>query len=425
MSSAQIYTGTVIALAFGGQGIIRHEGLVVFVPFAAIGDKLTFQIVTSKKNYAQGRIVDILEPSPQRVKPKCPYFGRCGGCQLQHLDYPAQLEAKRVWVEEALQRVGGWQEASVPPVVPALSVWHYRRRVAFHLKPTERGYDLGYVSTDNQTIIVVDQCPIFVDEHDPLLKELKRIVQQFDNRGIKEGRLNVLKIEEGKYILDFHFTSLPHNIEKVLGKRENIPDSIVGITVAAPSRSLKYGTIEANLVVDGIEFTYSPKTFMQNHPDQSLLIYQEVIRQIQEPGTVLDLYCGIGISSLLLARSGRRVVGVESNADAVKLAQQSAKANGIKRTEFLHDDVAEVLGSLLAKENPSCVIVNPPREGLADSVRQVLKDAAPPRIIYVSCMPSTLARDLKALEYHPEAVMAYDMFPQTTHVETILTLSKK
>ena len=428
MSAEIIHTGVVVALAFGGQGIIRHEGLVVFVPFTAVGDRITFQIVTSKKNYAQGRLVNILEPSSDRAKPPCPYFGRCGGCQLQHLQYPAQLAAKRLWVEEALQRFGGWKDAIVPPVVPALSMWHYRRRIALHMKPTDRGFVLGYISTDNVTTLVVDQCPIFVDKEDPILTDVTRLVHQLDHHHVDEGRVNILKVDEGKYILDFHFTNMPKNAQKVFGKREGVPPSITGIVATAPHKTLTYGTTEAFLQIDGLDFTYSSRTFMQNHPDQSLLIYREILELIQAAGdgTVLDLYCGIGISSLLLARSGRRVVGVESNAEAIHLAQQASRDNRIDSVQFVCADVAEVLGKLLAKEKARSVVVNPPREGLADKVCDALLANAPEKLIYISCMPATLARDLKRLMsvYDPVAVKAYDMFPQTTHVETVLTLQR-
>lgn len=429
MTSVDTHTGVVVALAFGGQGIIRHEGLVVFVPFTAIGDRIAFKIVSSKKNYAQGCLVSIIEPSPDRTAPPCPYFGRCGGCQLQHLQYPAQLSAKRKWVEEALQRFGGWNDVVVPPVVAALSMWHYRRRIALHLKVDGKGFALGYISTDNVTTLVVDQCPIFVESTDTILSDVRRLVQSLDNRHVEEGRVNILKVDEGKYILDFHFTTMPRNAEEVFGRREGVSTSIVGIVVSAPHKTLKYGVREASLIVEGLEFTYSSRTFMQNHPDQSLEIYREVVGQVDAAGegVVLDLYCGIGISSLLLARQGRRVVGVESNVDAIHLAQQSAKDNLIDSVKFVCADVAGVLDKLLAKEKARTVIVNPPREGLADKVREALVANPPERLIYISCMPSTLARDLKLLKavYDPVGVKAYDMFPQTTHVETVLTLQKR
>lgn len=240
-SPDKVHTGTVVALAFGGQGIIRHEGLVVFVPFSAIGEKISFQITSSKKNYAQGCLVEVLEPSSSRVVPPCPYFGRCGGCQLQHLDYAAQLEAKRVWVEEALQRSGGWKEARVPPVTPAKSVWHYRRRVAFHMKPESAGFAIGYIANDNTTTLEVKECQIFTDTSDTIIADTRRLCHDLKSAGVKEGRVNVLRIDDKKYVLDFHFTSMPKNAQKIFSAREGIPNTITGITAMAPAHPCGMG----------------------------------------------------------------------------------------------------------------------------------------------------------------------------------------
>ena len=161
-----LLTGTVSNIAFGGEGIIRNEGLVTFIPYAAIGDQLSYRIKEQKKNFAKGEIVNILQPSPQRTEPLCPYYGICGGCQLQHVNYDAQLEYKRQWVEDALKRQAGFTNITVPAVTPTEQQWTYRRRISLTLKADFNHYLVGYINIDHTTLVEVDQCPIFLAKED-------------------------------------------------------------------------------------------------------------------------------------------------------------------------------------------------------------------------------------------------------------------
>jgi len=414
----------VTALAFGGRGIVRHEGLVVFIPFTAVGDQIEFKILSKKKNYAEGELIQILKASHERITPRCIHFGVCGGCQLQHLKYHAQVDAKRLWVEEALKRMGGWEDAVVPPLIEAQSVWEYRRRVALHL---EKG-NIGYVAADHQTFFPVEECPIFVHEDLPILEQVRALVQLLECSGVDDGRVNLAKTPGDGFMLDFHFSSMPPNAEAVLSRyAEKVPLAL-GLLATAPGRHLSYGITEAQFSVEGLTFSYSTRTFTQNHPGQSALIYQELVQQTLAGGrgTVLDLYCGIGVSSLLLAREGVHVIGVESNPESIRLAQINQQLNKLKPVTFLTADVALVLPKLLKQERPQTVILNPPREGLEKRICEALVANPPERLLYVSCMPSTLARDLKRLrsQFQPVSVKAFDMFPQTTHVETLLSASR-
>ncbi|MBA3816823.1 MAG: 23S rRNA (uracil(1939)-C(5))-methyltransferase RlmD [Parachlamydiaceae bacterium] len=421
-----IFSGEVLRLAFGGEGIIHQEGLIIFVPFTAPGDRITYRIIRRKKNFAFGELIDIQQPSVQRISPKCRYFGTCGGCQLQHLNYANQLDYKRQSIQDALVRQAKLTDIVVPPVVPAKQQWSYRRRISLTLKPSQGYFLAGYTTADGANLLPVVQCPIFVDSDNPLLDQVQAVAKALDSQGNVESKLTLLKRDNETFLLHFHFKILPSNAETVLKEATQRYPNWTGVIASSPKKILQFGQLETQFEIGGLSFDFSPKAFIQNHPEQSLNIYQSLCNHAEslQPKNVLDLYSGIGISSLMLANLGLNITGVESNKDAVRLAQINAKKNGIGSVNFVQADVQQVLGSLLEK-NPDLVIVNPPREGLDPSVIQALIKQPPPAILYISCMPPTLARDLKLLcaeKYQVGTIEAYDMFPQTSHVETLTYL---
>lgn len=423
-------TGQITGLAFGGQGILRHQGLVVFVPFTAPGDLITCRIRKSKKNFANAEIVEILQPGPARIKPACPYFGTCGGCQLQHLNYEAQLDHKRECVQDALNRIGGLS-VQVSPVAPAVRQWAYRRHITLTLKPNVHGtFSAGYIATDNRSLLKVEQCPIFADPSDPIIRQVQEVVGHLQCSPVNEGRAALLKQNADKYIVSFHFKEMPPKTAVAFEKALNQNANWAGITLGTPRHFQSFGQTETSFSVDEMTFSFSPGAFIQNHPEQSLKIYHGIrdLAQKSNAETALDLYCGIGVTALLMARDGIHVIGVESNEEAIRQACENAKANKMNQAEFIKDDVKLVLKTLLKKHSPGFVVVNPPREGLEKPVTEILLEQAPSEIVYISCMPSTLARDLKELcrEHYAVALcQPYDMFPQTAHVETLVHLKKK
>lgn len=428
MTEDSIFSGDVLRLAFGGEGIVHQEGMVVFVPFTAPGDRIKFRITQRKKNFAYGELIDILQPSPERITPKCPYFGTCGGCQLQHLNYAAQLEYKRQSIQDALVRQAKLIDIIVPPVVPAKQQWSYRRRVSLTLKPFEGHFAVGYTATDGVSLLPVKQCPIFIDSEDPIFLQVQAVGKTFINQDSNEGKVALLKRSNGTFLLHFHFKNLPPNAEVVLTEAAQNYSSWTGILASSPKKTLQFGQLDTQFEIADLTFDFSPKAFIQNHPEQSLNIYHSLCKHATslQPKKILDLYCGIGISSLMLARQGLNITGVETNKEAIRLAQANAKKNKITSANFIQADVQQVLGGLLEKMNPDLVIVNPPREGLDPSVIQALLQRPPSAILYISCMPPTLARDLRLLcaeKYQVDSIEAYDMFPQTSHVETLVYLN--
>lgn len=419
-------TGEISGLAFGGDGILRDGSLVVFIPFTAPGDLISYRITSKKKNYARGELVEILKSGKERTVPRCPYFGTCGGCQLQHLTYPAQLEHKRMCVEDSLKRIGRIP-IDVVSITPANQSWAYRRHVTLTLTPKNDTYEAGYIGIDGHSVVPVNSCPIFVSEENQVIQELQKIVSQLKSSLNNSGKASILKQDNDQFLLQLHFPKTPPNCSTVCQEALNRNPIWKGILVNTEREKLTFGNSKATCRIDHLEIEFSPKAFIQNHPEQSLNIYRRICALASQvgPKSILDLYCGVGISSLLLAGQGMFVVGVEGNKEAVQLANKNAQSNGIKQVSFIQADVAHVLGSLLEKHGSDIVILNPPRIGADESVCQELVKRKPKHIIYISCNPATLARDLQRLgsqNYRVLSCEAFDMFPQTAHVETLVHL---
>lgn len=393
-----IVTGEISQIAFGGSGLLRIDNFVLFVPYTAPKDIIEARIVELKKGYGRAELVRIISPSPFRTKPKCPYFGTCMGCQLQHLQYKTQLEIKKGAVADALQRIGKLNHPLVE-IVPSEKEFGYRERITLHLKDEK----LGYIGPDNKSILEIHTCPIFTDE--PIIQEL----QKFKHAHFKKnhGRIQILKDKKGGFLVHLATEPPPSNMEKTQLEIEFRGDK----------------PIQSEIL--GLKIEYSPKVFIQNNFEESIKIYSEILSIMQDvkPHKVLDLYSGIGVTSCLLAKAGMEVHSIELNPASVKYARKNAQLNNLSNIQFSQGKVEAIL-----KDDPSfdAVILNPPREGVERQVLLTLSKMKPKTIVYISCMPSTLARDLKLLsdDYEIKIVKAFDMFPQTGHIETLIRLNR-
>ncbi len=419
--------GKIDSIAFGGEGILKHEGLVVFVPYTAPQDDVEIQIQAKKKNFARAKLVKIVENSPDRICPRCPYFGTCGGCQLQHLTDSAQIHAKRAFVIDALSRIGKIKIDDLT-VVPAKDLWHYRRHIRLKLRKENTGFVAGYIGHDPSQFVPVNQCAIFLPESDPFLAKLQGFLQGLSSEGIEEASVRLIKNDQ-RILLAFQFSSfLPVNhplTEKFIAENSQCE----GILMQSPQELKQWGQTECEIQILGLKAKFSPFGFVQNHPEQNENLYKALLEELPgKSGKILDLYCGIGLTSLLFARKGWQSIGVESHPETVALAKENASLNGLISAIF-YEGKSETVGiELLKKERPDAVLCNPPRTGLHPSVVQALLEVQPHCILYVSCMPATLARDLQKLAeggYRIKQIQAFDMFPQTTHVETFVSLVKE
>lgn len=419
--------GTIESIGFGGEGILRQEGLVVFVPFTAPGDCITATLVTRKKNFARAKASQLDKRSSQRISAACPYFGTCGGCQLQHINPLAQLDAKRQFVIDALQRIG-----KIPltylPITAALQQWDYRQHIRLQLRKRGRGFQIGYVGFDPTDFVPVEQCPIFLPQKHQWRASLQPLLDNLSSSGIEEATLRLIKAEKGKLILAFSFSPILPSNNSITEKLFEESKDWQGIVMQAPNQIKQWGKVDCHIEMLSLKARFSPFGFVQNHPEQSVNLYQALLNILPSSSLqILDLYCGIGLTSLLFAREGKQVIGVESHPETVALAQENAQRNNLSSVHFIEGKAEGVGISLLKQNQPDTILCNPPRTGLDSTLIDALLITKPRYIFYISCMPSTLARDLYRFiqgGYTLTHIEAFDMFPQTTHVEVLVQLTK-
>jgi 23S rRNA (uracil1939-C5)-methyltransferase len=422
----ELFHGDIASLAFGGSGIVRDQGLVIFCPFTIPGETVQGQILKRKKNFAEGELLQIEQASPHRISPRCPHFGVCGGCQLQHMDMEAQLEAKRQWVIDALERIGGQKGIAVEPVIPSPSPYNYRRHISLALIPEKGSYRAVYTSNTPGQFIEPTVCPIFCEESDPILSQVRQVAAQLDARSSEKGRVLIMKKQGGGFFLEFHFRHMPRNAEDVLNQALKSHANWSGALCQAHGKSLKWGDPISHMEIGPYNIAYSSGAFVQNHPEQSSAIYRTVesIAQAARPNKALDLYCGIGATSILLSGYCKNITGIELNPEGVRLARRNCVENRKENVEILQGDVEKELDKHVSS-GYDWVLLNPPRIGAGERVMRGLLKMRPRHIVYVSCMPPTLARDIKLLSgegYRISRCQPYDMFPQTAHVETLVHL---
>jgi tRNA/tmRNA/rRNA uracil-C5-methylase (TrmA/RlmC/RlmD family) len=364
---------TIGELAFGGEGVARVAGFVLFVPFVAPGEEVEVEVTEVRKNFARARLLRVLRPSPHRVEPRCRYFGACGGCQYQHLAYAEQLRVKHRQLRDLLERLGGLDSAVVAPVVPCPRPYGYRNRIMVRSqwnKPEQRRV-LGFLRHDSRLVVDIEECAIAEPELNARLREVR--AQPRPRSGVKV----VLRLPPADW-------ELP------------------------------------------------PDSFFQNNFHLLPALVETLRERLAAAGTrhLVDVFCGVGFFALELADRIESFAGVELDRRAIAAARRNAAVRGVRHGEFLEGHAEEVLPALLARFAPerTTVIVDPPRVGCAPPVRAALRAARPAQILYVSCHPATLARDLRGLVteggYRVERVVPLDMFPQTQHLECVADLRR-
>ncbi|OGR30907.1 MAG: 23S rRNA (uracil-5-)-methyltransferase RumA, partial [Desulfuromonadales bacterium GWC2_61_20] len=392
---------TIDRLAFGGNGVGRLDGKAIFVPLTAPGDRVRCRIVKDKGRWAEGELVDILAPAAQRVTPPCPVFGRCGGCQWQHLPYAEQAAAKEAIFREQLVRFAAAPAEALRPIVPAPAPFGYRSRVQFKCRNTPTGFVLGFYRRGSHYVEDIVACPLVPDPLNALLPGLRaalvtagaadRVPQidlNIDDAGARRAVVHVLPGGESAVRRALAPQAEEEGFALFLqaGRKEGI------VPV--------HGAAELTVQCDDptLHLAYGPGGFAQVNLAQNRALVAASMAAAQLTGRerVLDLFCGMGNFSLPLARRSREVVGVEDYAPSIAQAEQNAAANGLQNTRFLARPAAGALTELAAAVPFDLVLLDPPREG-AFAVSRELLSVRPPRVLYVSCDPATLARDLKPL----------------------------
>jgi 23S rRNA (uracil1939-C5)-methyltransferase len=398
VNNAPLQVGDVIEikterLAYGGDAIARHEGLAIFVPFAAPNERLRVRVTERKKKFARAVIDSVTEPSKSRREPPCQYFGFCGGCQLQHLTYPAQLESKVGFVRDALERIGGlkWQRE-----IPIRHCEEFRYRGRAQITIDHLNGRVGFNRATTVDVCDIKTCPILVPELDEALRTLRLTVRELRNENQSSPR---------------------SQIEIAAG------DS--GVSFVPALKGLPQGILHRT--VGGITYGFGAATFFQANPGLLEILVEEAVGT--ESGDVaIDLYAGVGLFSLQLARRFNRVVGVEADKTAAEFARDNVTANDLTNIEFHQSAVDSWLRRATSMSNmrADLVLLDPPRSGASEALSGII-ELEPTRITYVACDPTTLARDLRMLTgsgYEIAGVTAVDLFPQTYHVETIVKLTR-
>ena len=364
-------TVTIQDIAFGGEGVARVDEFVIFVPFVLVGEEVEVELIEVKKRFARARLVKVLQPAPERVAPKCRYFGECGGCQYQHIDYAAQLRLKHKQITDLFQRIGGFAAAVIDPVVPCPQPYGYRNRIMIRSQwnKVKQGLEIGFIRADNRWVVDLEEC------------------------AIAEPALN----------------------EQIKHVRAHPPPK---------------GGIKVVLRVAPEGWEVPRDSFFQNNFFLLPRLVETVRERLRDGGArhLVDAYCGVGFFGIELADLVDSFVGVELDIPAIKAARLNAANRQRTNGEFLVGRVEEVLPGLLTKFSPdlTSVIIDPPRTGCPPESLDLLRRVRPRQIIYVSCHPATLARDLNALcagaVYELVKVVPLDMFPQTQHVECVADL---
>lgn len=435
------------SLGSEGQGVGRYEGMAVFVPFALPNELVKAHIIKVAKNYAVGKLIKVIEPSKVRREPRCSSFTRCGGCNLMHMDYAAQLEYKRGLVENAFARIAKIEGVHVENTIGMDEPYHYRNKAAFPFAMVDGRMCFGFFAPRSHRLIPIDGCFI---EQEPLYNVASAVhcwaeendIQPYDEEtGSGTIRHVVSRITTSGDIMAVIVTKgRPKKLNKLVDMLKERCEGIKSIilnrndedtnVIFGRSYETLWGedTLTENLC--GFEFSVSAASFLQVNPVQTECLYAQVKAFLPEKDgfEAIDVYCGTGTISMILSKRAKHVTGIENIKPAVEDAARNAERNGAGNADFICADAAEALPELIEKgTRPDVIVIDPPRKGCDKAVLNAITGSAVQRVIYVSCDPATLARDVRILVdggYSIQKVQPIDMFPQTAHVETVVLLSK-
>lgn len=444
MKKGSIHTVEITGYTSEGAGIARIGGMAVFVPQALSGEVCEIMILKVEKSFAYAKLVRVMEKSPERVEPECEYYPKCGGCTMWHMSYKEELRLKEERIRSAIERIAGL-DTPVCPIIGADTTIRYRNKAQF---PVGKNGTSGFYRPRSHDIVPSEVCLIHSEAADKVrgaVHEWQREcgIPSYDELSGK-GTLRHIYVRNGSggALLCLVVTEKPGNTDRLIEKISASCPEVCGIVININNRKTnvilgnKYITLwgkgELSDELSGIEFSISPAAFYQVNRAQTEKLYDIAVKLALQNGAryALDLYCGIGTITLKLAKAIERVIGVEVVPQAIEDAKRNAEHNGIVNAEFICADAGEAAALLAERgEKPDAIVVDPPRKGLSPEVITEIKRMAPETIVYVSCDPATLARDLKLFSedgaYAVKSIQPLDMFPRTKHVETVVLLSRK
>ena len=434
-------------LTHDGAGVAKVDGYPLFIVGALPGEIAEVHILKTLKSYGFAKLIEVVKESEHRVAPPCHVFDECGGCQVQHLSYEGQLEWKQQMVKNAMTRIGKLPNVPVYPVKGMDKPWFYRNKSQIPFGMQDGRIVGGFYQTRSHEIADTDICIIQTEEANDILREMKLVLAQLGimpyEEKTQEGMLRHVVVRKGRatgeimVVLITNKKKFPQKDEAVEAIKKILPEvtSIVqnvnnektNVIFGEKTMTLWGKDVIEDLIGD-VRFEISARSFYQVNPEQTEVLYKQALDYAQLTGdeTVIDAYCGIGTISLFLAKQAKQVLGVEIVPQAIEDAKRNAEINGFTNTYFEAGPAEEVIPKWYKEGKIADVlVVDPPRKGCDEALLRTILEQKPKRIVYVSCNPGTLARDLRILEdggYETKEVQPVDMFPQTTHVESVAWL---
>jgi 23S rRNA (uracil1939-C5)-methyltransferase len=449
LSKNKTYKLEITGLTHEGQGVGKIDGFVVFVDSALIGETVDVKIIKQTKSYAVGSIVRLEKSSEKRIQPFCPVFDRCGGCSVQHMSYKEQLDFKTDTVRQNLKRIGGLENIQVHEAIGMDNPFYYRNKVQYPVGIEGSDIKIGFYEKASHNIIDSNKCDIQPQESNGIRDIVRdfckaKAISIYDEKTGKGLLRHVMvrigfKTDEIMVVLVLNGDKLPKSEELIrllCDKYKNIKSIIVNVNarntniILGSKNICIYGQEYISDYIGKYKFNISPMSFFQVNPVQTEVLYQKALDYAGLNGneTVFDLYCGIGTISLFLSETAKKVIGVEVVPDAIADAKRNAELNNARNVEFLVGEAEKVIPQLYENGiRADVVVVDPPRKGCDEVLLKTLVDMQPKRIVYVSCNPSTLARDLKYLcenGFAVKEVQPVDMFPWTGHTECCCLLER-
>jgi len=447
------YILDIISIGYEGEGIAKIEGYPIFIEGAILGEKVKVLIVKVKKNYAYGKLIEVIEPSLERIEPKCSIYKRCGGCTVQHMSYKKQLDYKFERVKDCITKIGGLSEDLVKYPIGMNNPERYRNKVQLPVGMVKGELNIGFYAKRSHNIIDLDTCLIqdkVADRVTNLARQwmLKYNIQPASIDGVfnKKGLIRHIMIRKGfttnevMVVLVSTKEKVPYInefINEIVDKIDGIKSIVLNVNkentnvILGQECITLWGEDTITDYIDNFKFNISPLSFFQVNPVQTEKLYSKALEYAGLTGeeTVFDAYCGTGTITLFLSQKAKKVYGVEIIEPAIINARENARINNIENAEFFVGKSEEVIPELIEKGIvPEVIVVDPPRKGCDIKLLEAIGKAKPNKVVYVSCDPSTLARDLKILEeqgYKTKEVQPVDMFPMTSHIENVTLLVKE
>ncbi|MCT4662968.1 MAG: 23S rRNA (uracil(1939)-C(5))-methyltransferase RlmD [Tissierellales bacterium] len=449
VNKQEIYTLDIVDLSHQATGVAKKDNYTIFVEGAIPGDRVEAKIIKAKKNYAVARCMKIVEPSKHRREPICPIANICGGCQIMNIDYAEQLRLKKERVKQELRR-NNLEHIEVLDTLGMAEPYYYRNKAQFPVGERKGKLEIGFYKPQSHDIVDTKHCYIQHEINDKIIDIIRFFMEMYQipaydevhQRGLVRHIITKtsFKTRDVMLILVINGSELPHSeelidlltqrVEQIKSIQININEKNTNVILGNKTVKI-YGEDQLIDYIGDLSFVISPESFFQVNPLQTEVLYQKALEKAGLTGeeTVYDLYCGIGSISLFLAQKAKKVYGIEVVKQAIENARENARRNGIENAEFYLGTAEEVFPKLYKEgKKADVVVVDPPRKGCDEAVLDTIVEMNPEKVVYVSCNPASLARDIAYLMekgYVAEEIQPVDMFPHSLHVETVVKLQRK